>query len=74
MTLKKKALAVLMALVLIMSCTAVAFAETPEEVDYNGKPIVVVGGYGGAQLKLRENDEVVWYINTDDVVHDLFKT
>lgn len=73
MTLKKKALAVLMALILIMSCTAVAFAETPEEVDYNGKPIVVVGGYGGAQLKLRENDEVVWYINTDDVVHDLLQ-
>ena len=73
MTLKKKALAVLMALVLIMSCGTIAFAETPEEVDYNGKPIVIVGGYGGAQLKLRENGEVVWYINTDNVVHDLLQ-
>ena len=70
---KNKVVALLLALVLTVSCGTVAFAETPEEVDYNGNPIVVVGGYGGAQLKLKENGEVIWYMNTDDIVRDLLQ-
>ena len=70
---RTQTLAFLLALVLAVSCASPAFAETPEEVDYNGNPIVVVGGYGGAQLKLTENGEVVWYMNTDDIIRDLLQ-
>ena len=68
-----KLIAVLLALILAFSCAGLAFAETPQEVDYNGNPIVVVGGYGGAQLKLTENGEVIWYMNTNDIIRDLLQ-
>ena len=70
---RNRLLAILLTGLLIFSGGVLAFAETPQEVDYNGNPIVVVGGYGGAQLKLTENDKVVWYINTDDVISDLLQ-
>ena len=58
---------------ILLSLAGFAFAETPQEVNYNGNPIVVVGGYGGAQLKLTENGEVIWYMDTDAIVRDLLQ-
>ena len=72
-TINRKALALLLSLLLVFSLAGFAFAETPQEVNYNGNPIVVVGGYGGAQLKLTENGEVIWYMDTDAIMHDLLQ-
>ena len=69
----KRIVSVCLAALLALSCGLAAVAKTPEEVDYNGKPIVVVGGYGGAQLKLKENGEVIWYMDTDDIIRDLLQ-
>ena len=72
-TLNRKVLAFLLSLLLVFSLAGFAFAETPQEVNYNDNPIVVVGGYGGAQLKLTENGEVIWYMDTDAIVRDLLQ-
>ena len=51
-TINRKVLAFLLSLLLVFLLAGFAFAETPQEVNYNGNPIVVVGGYGGARSAL----------------------
>lgn len=55
----KRILSVLLALVLVLCCTAVAFAEAPEEKT----PIVLIPGFGQSETKVYDGDEYLGMIN-----------
>ena len=51
----KRMLSVLLALVLLLCCTAVAFAQAPEEKT----PIVLIPGFGQSETKVYDGDRIL---------------
>ena len=66
----KKAISLLLAVILVFSTCSVAFAASVEldKNEISEYPLIIVPGYSSSSLAYSETGEVVWGVNVDAVI------